>query len=135
MMAAVGLFLITQVYDLLFSGPENTRLGATVYHGGAALFNAITIIFVAHLMCGQISIDLQRLGFCAMVINFLSWIAYLAQQSPVVFNLTITAVSYAQFARILWNSDGDDDVNRGRFGLVRWPHLLGAGLYPAEGKR
>lgn len=108
--AVIATIIIDKAHKLMFGGPENTFMGITVYLSSAALMSFAAIVCYAHILKGQLSFDLQRLAFCAIALNFLGWLTYLAQQSPAIINQLIAAVTYGTFTRILWISDGDSDA-------------------------
>lgn len=111
--------------------PTNDLPGVAFNQVLSALTNACALIAAAAFMRGRASYDMQRLAFCAIVVNFLSFLAYAAKISPLIsaLNGAITVISYAQLARILWPRDGDPNYINRRFGFFRLAHLPGKGLY------
>lgn len=91
----------------------------------AALANAFSIILAATTLRGAVSYDMQRLAFCAVVVNLLSFIAFAAKNSPCVhlLNDTITVISYAQLARLLWPGYGNRYDSDRRYGVSRFVDL------------
>lgn len=89
--------------------PENSLAGAAICNCLSALSNACAVIAAAYLVKGKASFDLQRLAYCAVVVNLLGFLAYAAKSSPSVYatNTAITVISYAQLIRLLWPSNGD----------------------------
>jgi hypothetical protein len=88
---------------------ENTLESVALSCCLSAICNACAIIAAHELTTGRTSFDLQRLAFCALVINYLVFIAYWAKSSPVIHacNTLISVLSYAQLARFLWPNDGN----------------------------
>lgn len=87
---------------------DPTLFGVGISQCFSALFNASALLAAAYLIRGPASYDLQLLSFCAVVVNLLSFISFAAKNSPCVqiLNHTITVISYVQFVRILWPSNG-----------------------------
>lgn len=103
---------------VIFGHPENTQIGVTVYLCSAALFNLALVVYCSHALNGQLSYDLQRLAFCAIILNFIGWITYLAQVTPAFINFLVMVLTYGMFTRIIWVHDGDSDAGGWR-DLVR----------------
>jgi hypothetical protein len=84
--------------------PESALLSVAISQCLSAFCNAIAVVAAAYLVRGRASYELQLLAYCAVVVNLLSFISYAAKISPMVhaLNLTITVISYAQLARLLW---------------------------------
>lgn len=88
---------------------ENTLESVALSCCLSAICNACAILAAHELTTGRTSFDLQRLAFCALVVNYIVFIAYAAKSSPVILacNTLISVLSYAQLARLLWPNDGD----------------------------
>lgn len=117
--------------------PSNTLLGVAFNQCLSALTNTCALLAAAALVRGKASFDLQRLAYCAIAVNFLSFIAYMAKISPLIsaLNGAITVISYAQLARILWPSNGDPIHLSWRFGVFRFATFQSPGLHLEEKKR
>jgi hypothetical protein len=108
--AAIATVAIGEAHLLIFGNPVNTRAGISVYLATSALFNAASIFCYAHLLTNKLSSDLQKLAYCAIILNGLAWITYMLELSPRVVNDMVQALTYGTFTRLLWISDGDSDV-------------------------
>ena len=127
---ALAIGAIALLHRAVFGAVENSPAGMLWYHGGAALFDGATIVIAAHALQGQLSYDMQRLGICAMIVNFMGWLAYLAYLPPAPYNAAIVALSYVQWVRLLWI--GRHDANHLGRDLVRWDHSGGTKLHFTE---
>lgn len=121
-LCGLGIYAVNQAQMYLWT-PSSSKLNeVSIFICTAALANAVCILLPAALMRGSASYDMQRLAFCAIVVNFFSFIAFAAKSSPLVhlFNDTITVISYAQLARLLWPGYGNRSDNSRRFGIFRF---------------
>lgn len=102
----------------------------------AAIANALSILLAATVLRGAVSYDMQRLAFCAVVVNLLSFIAFAAKNSPCVhfLNDTITVISYAQLARLLWPGYGNRYDGDRRYCVSRFVGLYLPRFYMEEKK-
>lgn len=123
------VFGITQVHSEYFGNVENSITGVAIYVCTAAVCNLVAVLLATDLLRGKASYDMQRLAYCAIVVNFLSFILYSAKISPVVLNLTITVISYVQLARLIWPSNGDPSYHHRRFGFFRFAALQGKNIH------
>jgi len=107
--------------------PDKNLLSVGLNQCLSAFTNTCALLAAAAFVRGKASFDLQRLAFCAIFVNFLSFVAYSAKISPLihVLNGTITVISYAQLARILWPSNGDSVYHNRRFGILRFATFQG----------
>jgi len=96
-------YLQTQAFT-----PESNFYSAVIQAILSALTNTCALLSAAYFVRGKASFDLQRLAYCALVVTLLNLIAFAAKSSPLVsvFNTALTVISYAQFIRILWPSNG-----------------------------
>lgn len=108
--AALVTLILEAVHNRLFGCQESTRIAVTVYLSTSALFNVAAILCYDRVLRGQLSADLQKLAYCAIILNFLGWATYMFQRSPQVVNIMTAALTYGTFTRLLWISDGDTDV-------------------------
>jgi len=117
--------------------PSNTLPGVALNQCLSALTNACALLAAAALVRGKASFDLQRLAYCAIAVNFLSFIAYSAKISPLIYALNgvITVISYAQLVRLLWPSNGDPNYLPRRFGFFRFASFQSPGFHLEEKKR
>src|SRR5690349_8033670 len=88
------VFGITHVHAEFFGHVENSITGVAIYVCTAAICNLVAVLLASDLIRGKASYDMQRLAYCAIVVNFLSFILYSAKISPALLNLTITVISY-----------------------------------------
>jgi len=111
--------------------PDNNLLSVGINQCLSALTNTCALLSAAVFARGKASYDLQRLAFCAIVVNFLSFVAYSAKISPLIsaLNWAITVISYAQLLRILWPSNGDPAYRFRRFGVFRLAYFPSARFY------
>lgn len=111
--------------------PENSLLSAGIQTVLSALTNTCALLSAAFFVRGKASFDLQRLAFCALVVNFLNFAAFAAKSSPCVYvlNTLVTVISYAQLARILWPGNGDPIINSRRFGFLPFANFPSKGFY------
>lgn len=114
-----------------FYTPENSLLSAGIQTVLSALTNTCALLAAAFFVRGKASFDLQRLAFCAIVVNFLNFAAFAAKSSPCVYvlNTLVTVISYAQLARILWPGNGDPIYNFRRFGFLPFANLSSKGFH------
>lgn len=119
-MCLVVTFGVAWAQTALYT-PENSLPSAGIQSLLSALTNTCALLAAAAFVRGKASFDLQRLAFCAMVVNFLNFAAFAAKSSPCVYvlNTSITVISYAQLVRILWPGNGDPIYHNRRFGLSR----------------
>lgn len=117
--AVLAMLTLDKAHLVFFGSPENTQLGVTIYQGTAALCNAISVVFFAHVLKGKLSYDLQRLAFCAILLNSFGWVLYMAQYSPYFINFLMSMVTYGMFTRVCWVSDNDTDSGGWRDFLLR----------------
>lgn len=115
----LAMLILDRVHEGIFGNPENTPLAVTVYIGTAALCNALSVVFFANILKGKLSYDLQRLAFCALFLNSVSWVLFMAQQSPSSINFLMSMVTYGMFTRVCWVSDNDSDAGGWRDFLRR----------------
>jgi len=132
----LGIYATNQVQMHFWLPESNARPEVYLFIVTAALANVIGILLPAALMRGKASYDMQRLAFCAIVVNFLSFIAFTAKNSPCVhfLNHTITVISYAQLVRLLWPGYGNRSDDHWRIGVFRFAHLYGKKLYMEKAK-
>lgn len=111
--------------------PDNNLLHAGIQTVLSALTNTCGILAAYFFVRGKLSFDLQRLAYCAIVVNLLNFLAYWAKSSPSVFaaNTAITVISYAQFVLILWPGNGGILDTIGRLRLRYVAHLPRAGVH------
>lgn len=110
--------------------PQNTLASVAINQVLSAFSNTCALLAAAAFVRGKASYDLQRLAFCAIVVNFLSFVAYSAKISPLIhaLNSAITVISYAQLIRILWPGNGDPVNNPRRFGVFHFATFQSPGL-------
>lgn len=127
----LGIYAVNQVQMYFWTPESNARMAVYVFIVTAALANVIGILLPAALMRGKASRDMQILAFCAIVVNFLSFIAFTAKNSPCVhiLNHTITVISYAQLVRLLWPGYGNRSDDHWRIGIFHVFNPLGKKLY------
>lgn len=131
LICAAGVFGVAALHSRWFGDPENTIVGMAVYLSTSAICNAFAVIVSASFMRGRAAFDMQRLAFCAIVVNLCSFLAYSAKISPLIsaLNTAITVISYAQLARLLWPSNGNLIPDNWRNGLFRFSHLQGKNFH------
>ncbi len=108
-LAVFVLVAIQTIHAFLFSGVTNTPLGMLAYHGSASLSDLAIVMVIPSIVRRKIAYDIQRLSLCAIVVNFIGWLAYLAYLPPVTYNTIVVALGYAQLARLLWMDRNDFD--------------------------
>lgn len=110
---------------------ENELWDVAMYLCTAAIINAAEVVLAALLVRGAASYDMQLLAFCAVIANFLNFVAYAAKNSPMVFvlNQTITVISYVQLVRLIWPSNGSPLDYRSRGVFLRFAHLPAKGVH------
>jgi hypothetical protein len=123
-------FGVARLQLALFT-PENTLASVAVNQVLSAFSNTCALLAAAAFVRGKASFDLQLLAYCAIVVNFLSFVAYSAKISPLIhaLNSAITVISYAQLLRILWPSNGDPVYNSRRFGVFHFAAFQSPGLH------
>jgi phosphoglycerol transferase MdoB-like AlkP superfamily enzyme len=122
--------------QLALFAPENTLASVAINQVLSAFSNTCALLAAAAFVRGKASFDLQRLAYCAIVVNFLGFVAYSAKISPLIhaLNGVITVISYAQLLRILWPSNGDPVYNSRRFGVFYFAAFQSPGLRVEEKK-
>lgn len=126
---AVAIFGLDALHGEFFGNPENSIAGVAIYVCTSAACNLVAVILAPSLLRGKTSYDIQRLAYCAIVANFLSFLMYSAKISPIVWNTTIMVISYVQLARLIWPSNGDPSYHHQRFGFFRFAALQGKNLH------
>lgn len=101
------LVLVFNLHDIATSELGNTPETMLIYHGSAMLGDYFLLRIAPCFIRGNLCDDLQRLSLASMVCNFIGWLAYLAYVPPVFYDLSIMAVTYAQFTRLLLVDGGD----------------------------
>lgn len=129
-LCALVTFGVVWAQEAVYS-PEPTLLGVAINQCLSALSNTCALLAAAAFVQGKTSYDLQRLAFCAIVVNFLSFAAFAAKSSPTVawLNTTISVLSYAQLVLLLWPSNGGIPNPGGRIRLFYVAHFPRAGLH------
>lgn len=135
MLCLVITFGIAFAKNQLFQ-PEALLLEVGINQCISALCNATAVIAAAYFVRGPASYDLQLLAFCAVIVNFLSFIAFAAKNSPMVFflNQTIMVISYVQFVRLLWPSNGSPLDYRSSGVFLRFADLSASGFHSKKEK-
>ena len=98
-----------------------------MYHGGAALFDFVTLVISAHLLVGRLSDEMQSLCLIAMCVNAVGWILYLAWIPALVYNSALIGVSHVQYLRLLLGDHNGVDSIRSH--MVRGTAPWGAKLH------
>lgn len=126
--AAAVTLILGEIHRHAFGCESSTRLAVSIYLGTSALFNLAAIICYDRILGGRLRSDLQVMTEVAIALNFLGWLTYMFQSSPVVVNIMTEALTYGTFVRLLWISDGDTDVGGWRDAVRRladmWNNLL-----------
>lgn len=126
---ALVIFGLNMLHVEFFGNPTNSINGVAIYVCTSAICNLVAVLLAPYLLRGKASYDMQRLAYCAIVANFMSFILYSAKISPSVFNTAITVISYVQLARLIWPSNGDPSYHYWRFGFLRFATLQGKNLH------
>ncbi|MBV8061448.1 MAG: hypothetical protein JO253_08015 [Alphaproteobacteria bacterium] len=137
LLCGISLLMLSEAHERLFGGQIHGLLGVAIYLCTSGLCNFASIVLADKILNGPISYDMQRLAFCALIVNFFSFIAFMAKNSPSValLNSTIMVISYVQFARLLWPSNGNPITHHRRVGVLRLLNLQGTRLYLEKEKR
>ena len=115
--------ILGAVHVRVFGCTESTRLAVTVYLATSALFNLGAIICYDRLLAGRLRAEVQVMAEIAIALNFLGWLTYMFQASPMVVNIMTDALTYGTYVRLLWISDGDTDAGGWRDLLCRMADL------------
>lgn len=113
----VVIYLLQAAHQHATASVENTPLGMLLYHGSATLADFAIIAVASYCLKGKISFHLQCLNLCAMAVNAIGWIAYLAYLPPDLYDISIAGLGYVQFLRIIWI--GSDDLDNPWTRMVR----------------
>lgn len=126
--SGLAFFVISSVHEHFYSGVfKNTPEKMLVYHATAAMADLAIVQLSRYTLSGRVKTDIQHLNLCAIVVNLLGWLAYLAYAPPVTYNITIVALAYVQFIRLLW-ADGNASNTVG-MSLVRRNHFFRSQRY------
>lgn len=109
-----AFFLISWSHAHSF-GFKNTPELMFVYHGSAVLADLVIIKIAGHALTGRVSFDIMYINLCAIVVNFMGFLAYMAYLPPSMYNTMMAGVIYAQWARLIWT---DDVANLLRFHVL-----------------
>lgn len=117
----VGLlfWLTSDTYLSVTASLPNDPIGMFVFHGGAAFFDFLLLIFASHLLKGKLSDDMQTLCLVSIVFNFVGWNAYVAYAPPIVYNTMMWGLGYVQYARLILGDRYDDFARLLGNGVVR----------------
>ncbi len=124
-LCGIAIMALYGLQGMIEGDVKNTLGGVAQHVTVAAIVNAAEVVLAAYLVRGAASYDMQLLAFCAVIVNFLSFVAYAAKNSPMVFflNHSIMVISYVQFARLIWPSNGSPLNYRSRGLFLRFAHL------------
>lgn len=121
--SGLAFYLIASLHQHIYQDVfKNTPDKMLLYHASAALADLVIIHLARYTLTGAVRGDIQRLNLCAIIVNFIGWVAYLAYASPATYNLTIMVLGYVQYIRLLWADQ--DASNTVGLPLVRRDHLF-----------
>lgn len=102
----------------------NSTAGMFVFHGSAALLDAMLLLVNPALLGGRLCDDMEVLLMASIIANALGWALYLAYAPPILYNAFMWALSVVQWLRLLYVDR--HDANRLGFNLVRGRNYHGA---------
>lgn len=105
--AALVFWLVQQVHAFATQSLPNTPEGMHVFHGSAALADALLMLGVTRHLYGQLADDMEALCFASIIVNFIGWILYMAYAPPVIYNTLAYGVVYVQYLRLTWVDRND----------------------------
>ena len=99
----------------------NTPIDMLLYHGSGALVDLLMLYAAPAVLSGRLCVDSQKLLLASIVGNAVGWLLYMAYAPPVIYNVYMVALTYAQLLRLLV-PDRHVDTTRGP--LVRHPNCF-----------
>lgn len=87
-----------------------------MYHGSAVLADLVIILIAGYALTGRVSFDIMYINLCAVIVNFIGWALWLEYYPPTLYNWSMSAIIFAQWARLIWS---DDVANVLRFHVFR----------------
>ena len=76
-----------------------------MYHGSAVAADLIIIYIAGYTLTGRISRDIMYINLCAIIVNFMGFLAYMAYLPPSFYNNAMAGIIFAQWARLIWTDD------------------------------
>ena len=104
LMAGAAFFVISWVHGHSF-GFKNTPELMLICHGSAVAADLAVIYIAGYALTGRISRDIMYINLCAIIVNFMGFLAYMAYLPPSFYNKAMAGVIFAQWARLIWTDD------------------------------
>ena len=105
---------------MLFSSVEysfyNAFLDVENYHAYylmAGLIDTSIVLLMPFFGNTQLTRDLQRINFLSVLVHFFGWVIWISGFQPSIYDATIQALTWVQWARLIciWRVDADSMGN------------------------
>ena len=120
--AAAFMLLTTYGHGWATHQLPNDPVDMLLFHGSAALVDLLLLYLAPAVLKGRLCVDSQRLLLASIVGNAAGWLLYMAYAPPVIYNVYMVALTYAQLMRLIYPDRHADPV---RSDLVRHPGCIG----------
>jgi hypothetical protein len=95
-----------------------------LYHGSGALIDLFMLYLAPAVLSGRLCVDSQKLLLASIVGNGTGWLLYMAYAPPIIYNVYMVTVTYAQLMRLIIPDRHADPLG---LDLVRHPDSFGGG--------
>ena len=102
----------------------NTPIDMLLYHGSGALVDLFMLYLAPAVLNGRLCVDSQKLLLASIVGNAAGWGLYMAYAPPIIYNVYMVTVTYAQLMRLIIPDRHADPLG---LDLVRHPDSFGGG--------
>lgn len=123
-MAAAIMLLAIYGHGWATSQLPNTPVDMLLFHGSAALVDLFMLYAAPVVLYGRLCMDTQKLLLASIVGNAAGWLLYMAYAPPIIYNVYMVTVTYAQLMRLIIP---DRHVDSTGSTLVRHPDYRGGG--------
>ena len=102
----------------------NTPVDMLLFHGSAALVDLGLLFAAPAVLNGRLCVDSQLLLLASIVGNAAGWLLYMAYAPPIIYNVYMVTLTYAQLMRLIIPDRHADSTGST---LVRHPDRIGGG--------
>lgn len=112
--ALLALFvLVPEAHDLIEPSFPNTPEGTALYHASASAADFMLLYCAPYFVSERLCDDIQATCIASVVINFVGYCAYMADAPPIIYDILIAGLCYAQYLRLLFVGRHDADYYDG----------------------